>query len=100
MVTGHEAAAHGGKVTSLCLIPNIADIVDIPIIAAGGFGDSRGLVAALALGADAIAMGSRFATSTESPVHQNVKSTVVEKRVEDTIYSYLGLLHNLIKLNC
>ena len=99
MVTGHEAAAHGGKVTSLCLIPNIADIVDIPIIAAGGFGDSRGLVAALALGADAIAMGSRFATSFESPVHQNVKSTVVEKRVEDTIYSknFDGLYARVMK---
>lgn len=99
LVTGHEAAAHGGEVTSLCLVPNIADIVDIPIIAAGGFADGRGLVAALALGADAVAMGSRFATSTESPVHQNVKEAVVAKRVEDTIYSknFDGLYARVMK---
>lgn len=99
LVTGHEAAAHGGEVTSLCLVPNIADIVDIPIIAAGGFADGRGLVAALALGADAVAMGSRFATSMESPVHQNVKEAVVAKRVEDTIYSknFDGLYARVMK---
>lgn len=99
LVTGHEAAAHGGEVTSLCLVPNIADIVDIPIIAAGGFADSRGLVAALALGADAVAMGSRFATSLESPVHKNVKEAVVAKRVEDTIYSknFDGLYARVMK---
>ena len=99
LVTGHEAAAHGGEVTSLCLVPNIVDIVDIPVIAAGGFADSRGLVAALALGADAVAMGSRFATSSESPVHQNVKDAVVEKRVADTIYSknFDGLYARVMK---
>jgi len=99
LVTGHEAAAHGGEVTSLCLVPNIVDIVDIPVIAAGGFADSRGLVAALALGADAVAMGSRFATSSESPVHQNVKDAVLEKRVADTIYSknFDGLYARVMK---
>ncbi|WP_462173232.1 NAD(P)H-dependent flavin oxidoreductase [Pseudoalteromonas xiamenensis] len=99
LVTGHEAAAHGGDVTSLCLVPNIADIVAIPVIAAGGFADSRGLVAALALGADGVAMGSRFATSLESPVHQNVKDAVVTKRVEDTIYSknFDGLYARVMK---
>ncbi|WP_440055360.1 NAD(P)H-dependent flavin oxidoreductase [Pseudoalteromonas sp. T1lg65] len=99
LVTGHEAAAHGGEVTSLCLIPNIVDLVNIPVIAAGGFADSRGLVAALALGADAVAMGSRFATSLESPVHQNVKNAVVEKRVADTIYSnnFDGLYARVMK---
>ncbi len=99
LVTGHEAAAHGGDVTSLCLVPNIVDIVDIPVIAAGGFADSRGLVAALALGADGVAMGSRFATSKESPLHQNVKQTVVEKAVSDTIYSknFDGLYARVMK---
>lgn len=99
LVTGHEAAAHGGAVTSLCLVPNIVDIVDIPVIAAGGFADGRGLAAALSLGADGIAMGSRFATSLESPVHTNVKDAVVEKRVEDTIYSknFDGLYARVMK---
>ncbi|MFC3030957.1 NAD(P)H-dependent flavin oxidoreductase [Pseudoalteromonas fenneropenaei] len=99
LVTGHEAAAHGGEVTSLCLVPNIVDIVSIPVIAAGGFADSRGLLAALALGAEGVAMGSRFATSLESPVHQNVKNAVVEKRVADTIYSknFDGLYARVMK---
>jgi enoyl-[acyl-carrier protein] reductase II len=99
LVTGHEAAAHGGEVTSLCLVPAIADLVSIPVIAAGGFSDGRGLAAALALGAEAVAMGSRFAVSSESPLHQTVKETVVEKRVADTIYSknFDGLYARVMK---
>lgn len=99
MVTGHEAAAHGGSVTSLCLVPAIADLVDIPVIAVGGFGDGRGLLAALALGAEGVAMGSRFATSLESPLHSNVKDTVIKKRVEETIYSknFDGLYARVMK---
>jgi enoyl-[acyl-carrier protein] reductase II len=87
IVTGHEAAAHGGKVTSMVLIPAVRDMTDLPIIAAGGFADGRGLAAALALGADAVAMGTRFATSAESPVHQRTKQLVIDKPAEDTIYS-------------
>ncbi|TMP37608.1 NAD(P)H-dependent flavin oxidoreductase [Pseudoalteromonas rubra] len=99
LVTGHEAAAHGGEVTSLCLVPNIVELVDIPVIAAGGFSDGKGLLAALALGADAVAMGSRLATSTQSPVHQNVKQAVVDKKVADTIYSknFDGLYARVMK---
>lgn len=87
MATGHEAAAHGGEVTSLVLVPALKDAVDIPVIACGGFADGRGLLAALALGADGIAMGSRFATCAESPVHQQTKIAVMEKDQHDTIYS-------------
>lgn len=86
VVTGHEAAGHGGDATSLVLIPAIADIVSVPIIAAGGFGDGRGLVAALALGADGIAMGTRFMSTKESLLHQNYKNLSLEKTEEDTIY--------------
>lgn len=87
IVTGHEAAAHGGAVTSMVLIPAVRDMTDLPIIAAGGFADGRGLVAALALGADAVAMGTRFASSLESPVHAATKDLIVAKQAEDTIYS-------------
>jgi len=87
IVTGHEAAAHGGDVTSLVLVPSISDAVDIPVIAAGGFADGRGLAAALALGADGIAMGTRFMNTVESPAHENMKKISVEKQIYDTIYS-------------
>jgi enoyl-[acyl-carrier protein] reductase II len=87
MVTGHEAAAHGGDVTSLVLVPAIRQVTTLPIIATGGFGTGGGLVAALVLGADAIAMGTRFAASHESPVHENTKRLIVEKTESDTLYS-------------
>lgn len=87
LVTGHEAAAHGGEVTSLVLVPSIADAVSIPVIATGGFGDGRGLLAALSLGADGIAMGSRLATSLESPLHGRVKEAVVANDQHATVYS-------------
>lgn len=87
IVTGHEAAAHGGNVTSMVLIPAVRDMCDLPIIAAGGFADGRGLVAALALGADAVAMGTRFASSRESVVHADTKQLIVDKIAEETIYS-------------
>lgn len=88
IVTGHEAAAHGGNVTSMVLIPAVRDMTpDLPIIAAGGFADGRGLVAALALGADAVAMGTRLASSLESPMHPDTKQMIVGKEAEETIYS-------------
>lgn len=87
MATGHEAAAHGGDVTSLVLVPALVDIVKVPVIACGGFADGRGLLAALALGASGIAMGSRFATCFESPVHLATKQAVMAKDQHATIYS-------------
>jgi enoyl-[acyl-carrier protein] reductase II len=87
IVTGHEAAAHGGEVTSLVLVPSISDGVKIPVIAAGGFADGRGLAAAIALGAEGIAMGTRFMNTVESPVHDTMKKLSIEKQVSDTIYS-------------
>lgn len=87
IVTGHEGAAHGGAVTSLVLIPAIRQVTQLPIIATGGFATGAGLVAALALGADAIAMGTRFAASQESPVHPDTRALVVSKTEDETIYN-------------
>jgi enoyl-[acyl-carrier protein] reductase II len=87
IVTGYEAAGHGGAVTSLALIPSIADAVSIPIIAAGGFADGRGLAAAIALGAGGIAMGTRFMNTIESPVHPLQKQMSVDKTAFDTLYT-------------
>lgn len=99
MVTGHEAAAHGGDVTSLVLVPAIAKAVDIPVIATGGFATGHGLIAALSLGADGVAMGSRFATSRESALHNDVKDIITSKTENDTIYSknFDGLYARVLK---
>lgn len=87
LLTGHEAAAHGGPIASSVLIPAIASRVTIPLVAAGGFSDGRGLAAAIALGADGIAMGTRFMNTKESPAHPNCKELCVDKGAEDTIYT-------------
>lgn len=87
IVTGHEAAGHGGAVTSLVLIPSIAESVGIPVIAAGGFGDGRGLAAALSLGAEGVAMGTRFMNTVESPVHERMKQLANDRQVGDTVYT-------------
>ncbi|HPK53652.1 MAG TPA: nitronate monooxygenase [Smithellaceae bacterium] len=87
IATGYEAAAHGEAVSSMVLIPHLADALKIPIIAAGGIGDGRGLAAALALGADAVAMGTRFMTTKESPLHETYKKLSIEKEVYDTLFS-------------
>ena len=87
IVTGHEAAAHGGAVASSVLAPAVADAVRIPVVAAGGFADGRGLAAALALGAEGIAMGTRFMATRESPVHEACKRAALDRGAGDTIYS-------------
>lgn len=78
-IDGFECAGHPGEddIPGLVLIPAAAREIEIPMIASGGFADGRGLVAALALGADGINMGSRFMCTTESPIHQNVKDAIV-----------------------
>jgi NAD(P)H-dependent flavin oxidoreductase YrpB (nitropropane dioxygenase family) len=89
-IDGFECAGHPGEddVPGLILIPAAADKVKIPMIASGGFGDGRGLVAALALGADGINMGTRFMATRESPIHENVKQQMVEndERATDLIF--------------
>lgn len=86
-IDGFECAGHPGEedVTSLVLIPLTVDALDIPVIASGGFGDGRGLVAALALGASGINMGTRFLAARESPVHPKVKEWLVNSSERDTM---------------
>ena len=79
-IDGFECAGHPGEddIPGLILIPAAADKVKIPMIASGGFGDGRGLVAALALGADGINMGTRFCATKEAPIHPRIKQFLVE----------------------
>ena len=79
-IDGFECAGHPGEddITGLILIPCAADKVKIPMLASGGIGDGRGLVAALALGADGINMGTRFCATVEAPIHPNVKQAYVD----------------------
>ena len=79
-IDGFECAGHPGEddIPGLVLIPVAADKVRIPMIASGGFGDGRGLVAALSLGADGINMGTRFCATVEAPIHDRVKQLLVD----------------------
>lgn len=79
-IDGFECAGHPGEddIPGLILIPAAADKLTIPMIASGGFGDGRGLAAALALGAEGINMGTRFCATVEAPIHQRVKQFIVE----------------------
>lgn len=79
-IDGFECAGHPGEddIPGLILIPAAADKVKIPLLASGGFGDGRGLVAALSLGAEGINMGTRFCATKEAPIHENVKKAYVE----------------------
>jgi enoyl-[acyl-carrier protein] reductase II len=99
VVTGHEAAAHADAATSLILIPLIADAVKVPLIAAGGFSDGRGLAAALVLGADAVSMGTRFMLTKESPLHDNFKQACLKATEQDTLYSdrFDGMLSRVLR---
>lgn len=85
-IDGFECAGHPGEddVPGLVLIPAAAQQLDIPVVASGGFATGAGLVAALALGASAINMGTRFVASTEAPVHPRVKEQIIANSERDT----------------
>ena len=98
-IDGFECAGHPGEddIPGLILIPCAADKVKIPMLASGGFGDARGLVAALALGADGINMGTRFCATKEAPIHDNFKQQMVanDERGTDLIFR---TLHNTARV--
>jgi NAD(P)H-dependent flavin oxidoreductase YrpB (nitropropane dioxygenase family) len=85
LVQGGEGGGHTGPVPTSLLLPQVVDAVDIPVVAAGGFFDGRGLVAALAYGAAGIAMGTRFLLTADAPVPDAVKAAYLERSVTDTI---------------
>ena len=85
IATGHEAGGHGGELSTLVLVPLLAQHVAVPVIAAGGLSDGAGLAAALMLGAEGISMGSRFALSVESPMHPRVRERLSAATASDTI---------------
>jgi len=84
---GVEAGGHNGadEITTFCLIPQLVDALKIPVIAAGGITDGRGILAALSLGAQGVQMGTRFAATIESSAHENFKRKIVEAKDNDTI---------------
>ena len=98
-IDGFECAGHPGEddIPGLILIPAAADKVKIPMLASGGFGDGRGLVAALSLGADGINMGTRFIATVEAPVHPRVKQLLVDNDERSTNVIFRSL-HNTARV--
>lgn len=96
---GVEAGGHNGvdEITTMALIPQVVDALKIPVIAAGGIADGRGILAALSLGAEGVQLGTRFATTIESSAHQNYKLKVVKASDNDTVLAFkkIGLVRML-----
>jgi len=82
---GMEAGGHIGKLTTMALVPQVVDAVDIPVIAAGGIADGRGVAAAFMLGAVGVQIGTRFLTATECVIHENYKKAVLKAKDIDTV---------------
>jgi enoyl-[acyl-carrier protein] reductase II len=93
---GVEAGGHNGinETTTISLIPQLVDAVKIPVIAAGGIADGRGILAAISLGAEGAQIGTRFAATIESSAHQNYKQKVVEAKDDGTVLAFkkIGLV--------
>lgn len=82
---GMESGGHIGSTTTMALVPQVADAVEIPVIAAGGIADGRGLAAAFMLGAEGVQLGTRFVASTESIVHRNYKEKILKAKDIDSV---------------
>lgn len=91
---GFEAGGHNGReeTTTLCLVPMIKSAISIPVLAAGGISDGKTMLAAFALGADGVQVGSRFAASVESSAHENFKQAIVQAAEGDTRLSMKALM--------
>jgi len=99
VVQGGEGGGHTGEVASTVLLPQVVDAVDIPVVAAGGFFDGRGLVAALAYGAAGVAMGTRFLLTSDSTVPDAVKARYLAATVKDVTVTRAvdGLPHRMLR---
>lgn len=82
---GTEAGGHIGEITTMCLTPQVVDAVSIPVVCAGGIADARGTLAAFALGADGIQVGTRFICSDECIAHENYKAAVIKAKDRDAV---------------
>lgn len=82
---GTESGGHIGEITTMCLVPQVADAVSIPVIAAGGIADGRGIAASFMLGAEGVQVGTRFLAAEECKIHDNYKNLVVEAKDTDSI---------------
>ncbi|MFE7746227.1 NAD(P)H-dependent flavin oxidoreductase [Nocardia sp. NPDC057455] len=98
IVQGGEGGGHTGPVATTLLLPSVLDAVDIPVVAAGGFFDGRGLAAALAYGAAGVAMGTRFLLTQESTVPDAVKQEYLRRQLQDTVVSLKvdGMPHRVL----
>lgn len=96
---GLEAGGHIGQLTTMVLVPQIVDAVNVPIIAAGGIADGRGVAAALALGAQGVQMGTRFICAHECTVHPNYKQKVLKAKDRDTVVTGESTGHPVRVLN-
>lgn len=90
---GMESGGHIGEITTMALVPQVVDAVEVPVIAAGGIADSRGVAAAFALGAHAVQMGSRFVVSEECIAHPNYKEAVLKAKDRSTVVTGRSLGH-------
>ncbi len=90
---GEESGGHIGTVTTIALVPQVVDIVSIPVIAAGGIADGRGLAAALALGAVGIQMGTRFICTTECIAHEDYKQAILKANERSTMVTGSSMGH-------
>ena len=90
---GGEAGGHVGELTTMALVPQVKDVVNIPVIAAGGIADGRGIAAAFMLGASGVQLGTRFLVAKECNVHQNYKNKVIAAKDIDTISTGKRLGH-------
>ena len=90
---GHESGGHVREVSTMALVPQVVDAVSIPVIAAGGIADSRGVVAALALGAQGVQIGTRFVATTECLVHERYKQALVKAKERSTIVTGVSTGH-------
>jgi nitronate monooxygenase len=97
-IFGTEGGGHIGELglSTMALVPRTADLLDVPLLAAGGIADGRGLLAALALGADGVTIGTRLLVTEECPLHENVKQALIAATERDTL-PILGSLHNTLR---